>query len=117
MKNNIKLNWNGLTEKQQGLTERIVNNEVLHLCNELVEYASENNDCIEFDNYYNEENDEYCEIFQYFIITDWLYKQLAKIGACVTEFKGFYIWGRCDFGQSMDMNSELKQVAKNIIKS
>ncbi len=116
MENTIKLNWNGLTDKQQEFTEKIVNNEVLHLCNELMEYASVNGDYIEFDNSYDEENDEYYEIFQYFIITDWLYEQLAEIGACVAEFKGFYIWGRCDFGQSMDMNSELKQVAKNIIK-
>ena len=115
MENTKKLNWNGLTEKQQEFTERIVNNEVLYLCSELIEYATENNDYIEFDNSYNEEEDSFYEIFQYFIIKDWLYEQLQEIDACVAEFKGFYIWGRCDFGQSMDMNLELKQVAKNNI--
>mgnify|MGYP003132173664 FL=1 len=111
-----KLNWNGLTDKQQEFTERIINQDIFTLCNELVEYASINDDYIEFDNSYDEENDEYCEIFQYFIVSEWLYDQLFKIGGCVAEFKGFYIWGRCDFGQSMDMNSELKQIAKNIVK-
>ena len=111
-----KLNWNGLTDKQQEFTERIVNNEVLHLCNQLMEYASLNNDYIEFDNSYDEENDEYCEIFQYFIISKWLYEQLEKVNACITEYKGLYIWGRCDFNQGLDMNSELKQVTRNIIK-
>ena len=111
-----KLNWNGLTDKEQEFTETIINRDVFTLCNELIEYASENDDYIEFDNSYDEENDTYYEIFQYFIITDWLHEKLAEIDACVTEFKGFYIWGRCDFGQGMDMNSELKQVAKNIIK-
>ena len=110
-----KINWNGLTDKEQEFTESIINRDVLTLCNELVEYASENNDYIEFDNYYDEENDEYCEIFQYFIITDWLYEKLAEIGGCVTEFKGFYIWGRTDFGQSMQMNYEIKTIAKNVI--
>mgnify|MGYP003150278950 CR=1 FL=1 len=117
MKKNNKLNWNGLTEQQQEFIDSIVNREVLTLCNELVEYASINNDHIEFDNSYDEESDEYCEIFQYFIITDWLYENLSKIGGCVAEFKGFYIWGRCDFGQGMDMNSELKQIAKNIVNN
>ena len=114
--NTNKLNWNGLTDKQQEFTERIIDREIFTLCNELVEYASINDDYIEFDNSYDEENDEYCEIFQYFIVSEWLYDQLFKIGGCVAEFKGFYIWGRCDFGQSMDMNSELKQIAKNIVK-
>ena len=55
-------------------------------------------------------------IFVYYIISDWLYEQLQNIGACVTEYKGLYIWGRCDFGQGLDMNYELKTIAKNIIK-
>ena len=112
--NNIKkLNWNGLTEQQQEFTERIVNREVFTICNELIIEAD---DYVEFDNCYDDEADEYYEIFVYYIISDWLYEQLQSINACVTEYKGLYIWGRCDFGQGLDMNSELKQIAKNIIK-
>ena len=110
-----KLNWNGLTDKEQEFTETIINRDVLTLCNELVEYALENGDYIEFDNIYDEELDEYTEIYQYFIISDWLCEELSKIGGCVAEFKGFYIWGKTDFGQGMDMNHELKQIAKNVI--
>ena len=114
MKNETKkLNWNGLTEEQQEFTERIVNNEVLTICNQLILEAGE---YIEFDNSYDHETDEYKEIFVYYIVSDWLYKELQNIEACVTEYKGLYIWGRCDFGQGLDMNYELKQVAKNIIK-
>lgn len=111
-----KLNWNGLTDKEQDFVETIINRDVFTLCNELVEYASSNDDYIEFDNSYDEENDEYYEIYQYFIISDWLYEELSKIGGCVAEFKGFYIWGKCDFGSSMDMNYELKTIAKNVIE-
>jgi len=111
-----KLNWNGLTDKEQDFVETIINRDVLYLCNELVEYASENDDYIEFDNVYEEEEDTYKEIFQYFIITEWLYEELSKIGGCVAEFKGFYIWGKTDFGQSMQMNHELKAIAKNVIE-
>ena len=111
-----KLNWNGLTDKEQELTESIINRDVFTLCNELMEYASVNNDYIEFDNSYDEENDEYIEIYQYFIISEWLYEELSQIGGCVAEFKGLYIWGRTDFGQGMDMNQELKTIAKNVIE-
>ena len=35
MNNTKKLNWNGLTEEQQELTERIVSIDVFTVCNEL----------------------------------------------------------------------------------
>ena len=109
-----KINWNGLTEEQQEFTERIVNREIFTICNELILDPKE--EYIEFDNYYNDETDEFKEIFVYYIVSDWIYEQLQSIDACVTQYKGLYIWGRTDFGQSLDMNHELKQIAKNIIK-
>ena len=45
-----KLNWNGLTDKEQEFTETIINRDVLTLCNELMTYASENDDYVEFSN-------------------------------------------------------------------
>ena len=116
MKVNKKLNWNGLTEQQQEYTESIVNNQVFTICNELISDGYKNGHYIEFDNCYDDETEEYKEIFVYYIISDWLYEQLQSINACVTEYKGLYIWGRTDFGQGLDMNHELKQIAKNIIK-
>tara|TARA_R110000824_G_scaffold181444_4_gene362253 strand:- start:340 stop:702 length:363 start_codon:yes stop_codon:yes gene_type:complete len=111
-----KLNWNGLTDKQQEFTEKLVNREVLTLASELIENALKRIDSdIEIQNYYNEETEEYYEIFCYFIVTDYLYEQLEKINACIFEYEGLYFWGRCDFGQGLDMNSELKQIAKNTI--
>ena len=109
--NKEKLNWNGLTEQQQEFTERIVNREIFTICNELLQGEE-----IYFDNEYIEEEDTYKEIFVFYIVSDWLYEQLQSINACVTEYKGLHIWGRCDFGQGLDMNSELKQITKNIIK-
>ena len=111
-----KLNWNGLTDKEQEFTETIINRDVLTLCNELVAYASESDDYIDFENVYVEEEDTFKDITQYFIITEWLYEELSKIGGCVAEFKGLYIWGKTDFGQSMQMNHELKTIAKNVIE-
>tara|TARA_R110002012_G_scaffold314705_2_gene527680 strand:+ start:56 stop:415 length:360 start_codon:yes stop_codon:yes gene_type:complete len=111
-----KLNWNGLTDKEQEFIESIINRDVFTLCNELVDYASENDDYIEFDNVYDEEEDTFREIYQYFTISGWLYEELSKIGGCIAQFKGLYIWGKTDFGQGMDMNHELKTIAKNVIE-
>ena len=111
-----KLNWNGLTDKEQSFIYDIIGRDVFTLCNELVEYASENDEHIEFDNVYIEEEDRYKDIFQYFIISEWLYEELDKINGCVAQFKGLYIWGKTDLGQSMQMNHELKTIAKNVIE-
>ena len=54
MENTIKLNWNGLTDKQQEFTEKIVNNEVLHLCNELMEYALRIDNSLKYNRQENE---------------------------------------------------------------
>lgn len=114
MKNETKkLNWNGLTEQQQEFTERIVNREVFTICNELILEADE---YVEFDNFLDFDTDKYKEVFVYYIVSEWLYEHLQNIEACVTQYKGLYIWGRCDFGQGLDMNHELKQIAKKIIK-
>ena len=112
MKDTKKLNWNGLTKEQQEFVESIVNREVFTSCHELLSGG----DYIYFDNEYIEEEDTYKEIFQFFIVSNWLYEHLEKINACITEYKGLYIWGRCDFNQGLDMNSELKQITKKIIK-
>ena len=99
--NITSISW-WLTEEQQEYTESIVNNQVFTICNELILEAD---DYIEFDNSYDDDNEEYYEIFVYYIVSDWLYEQLQSIRACVTEYKGLYIWGRCDFNQGLDMNS------------
>ena len=108
-----KLNWNSLTDEQQSFIDNIVSREVFTSCNELIQ---ETDEIIYFENGFFSETEEHKEIFQYFIVSKWLYEQLEKVNACLTEYKGLYIWGRCDFGQGLDMNSELKQVTKNIIK-
>ena len=110
------LNWNGLTDRQQNFVERLVDREVLTLANELMENAFKRGEYIEIQNDYNEETEDHYEIFCYFIVSKYLYEQLEKIEACIFEHDGLFFWGRCDFNQGLDMNSELKQIAKNVIK-
>ena len=88
VKKDNKLNWNGLTEDEQKFVEHIVNKEVLTGCNQLISKINELGDYIEFVNDYNEEEDEFTEVFVYFIVSDWLYEELNKIGAVTAEYEG-----------------------------
>lgn len=115
-KNTNKLNWNGLTDKQQEFIEKIVNDEVLTLCNELVSKGFEGSidgEFIEFDNSIDEDG-EVKDMMQFFIVSDWLARHLIINNACVTDFVGFTIWGRCEFGQSLTMDHDLKEVVKSL---
>ena len=115
-KNTNKLNWNGLTDKQQEFIEKIVNDEVLTLCNELVSKGFEGSidgEFIEFDNSIDEDG-EVKDMMQFFIVSDWLARHLKINNACVTDFVGFTIWGRCEFGQSLTMDHDLKEVVKSL---
>ena len=55
-------------------------------------------------------------MMQFFIVSDWLAYQLREIKACVTSFLGFEIWGRCEYGQSLDMDYDLKRVVRNLLE-
>ena len=67
-----KLNWNSLTDEQQVFIDRLVNRDILTLANELVEDAYKKDEYIEIQNEYDEETDEYIDIFQYWIVSDGL---------------------------------------------
>lgn len=121
--NKKELNWNGLTDEEQTFIERMINRDVLTLCNELVSKGFEgaiDGEYLEFENSYYEENEEegieegeFKEMFQFFIVSDWLAKELREVKACVTSFLDFEIWGRCEYGQSLQMDYDLKRVVKN----
>jgi len=120
--NEKKLNWNNLTDEEQTFIERMINRDVLTLCNELVSKGFEgaiDGEYLEFENSYYEENEEEGieegtpkEMMQFFIVSDWLADKLREIEACVTSFLGFEIWGRCEYGQSLEMDYDLKRVVK-----
>ena len=94
--NKKELNWNGLTDDEQTFIERMINQDVLTLCNELVSKGFEgaiDGEYLEFENSYYEENEEEGieegtpkEMMQFFIVSDWLANELREIKACVTSF-------------------------------
>ena len=108
-----KKNWNNLTEKEQTILERITNKDVFVNCNELMYGLFEGEDFDGVNNWDNE-YDTLKEPMEYYIISSDLYKHLENVGAYLIDYKSLKIWARCQTGQSIKMDWELKQVAKNI---
>jgi len=112
------LNWNDLTNSQQKFLEnRLISSEVLTRCNQLIEDAQKE-EYIEFTNLWHDpapegDEEEMKEIFQYFIVTEWLSSQIEAVEGCVAEYKGLHIWGRTDYGSGLVQNHTLKEVARN----
>jgi hypothetical protein len=120
-KNTNELNWNGLTDNQQEFIKKIAEDEVKALCNELADIGLKNGiktdfglEFIEFENSIDEDG-EVKEMMQFFIVSDWLANHLRINKACVSSFLDFEIWGRCEVGQSLVMDADLKAIVKNLV--
>lgn len=59
-----------------------------------------------------ENEDQYIEIFQYFVVSGYLYEQLEELGEPVTKYEEMYIWGRTCCGISLDYDSVIKEIYK-----
>ena len=54
------------------------------------------------------------EIFQWFIVSEWLFNKLNEQGEPVIEIKGLYFWGRCGCGYSLEDETSLKNIVKQL---
>lgn len=51
------------------------------------------------------------EVYEHWIVTDWLKRKLGERGEVVGDFAGLDIWGRCCTGQSISMDSVIQDIA------
>ena len=72
----------------------------------------------EVENYYpmnedgeEDEEGEYPEIYQAFIVDYCLYQDLQEANEVVAESGPHYIWGRCSFGQSISLDRVMQDIA------
>tara|TARA_R100000773_G_scaffold44455_1_gene45669 strand:- start:1089 stop:1427 length:339 start_codon:yes stop_codon:yes gene_type:complete len=55
------------------------------------------------DNYEcDEEYEEYPEVMQWWIVSDWLADKLREDNEVVMESKGLMFWGRCGYGYALE---------------
>ena len=58
-----------------------------------------------------DENGEYPEIYQAFIVDYSLYKNLQEAKEVVAEIGPHYIWGRSSFGQAISLDRVIQDIA------
>lgn len=83
--------------------DNIINNEVHCLVNGLVEFYLRNTHDYPFDEsrFFTCESD----IFQYYIVSDWLSRKLEDQGEIIIEIEGHNIWCRQTCGQALRMDA------------
>lgn len=51
---------------------------------------------------------------EWYFVTDWLGEKLVKYGETVTEYCGYRVWSRMQCGQSLEMDSVLREIANGL---
>lgn len=54
---------------------------------------------------------ENIEVYEHWVVTDWLARKLAEKGELTGEIAGLTIWGRCCTGQSISMDNVIQVIA------
>lgn len=63
----------------------------------------------------NFQANEYSEILEHWIVSDWLADRLAEQGEAIEkDFLGLTIWGRCCSGQGIALDGVISQIHKNL---
>jgi hypothetical protein len=102
------------------MIERIVNEDILTCCSYLV------SDCLNEDSLqrirenesmvlYDEDEDRYIDVFEYWIVTSWLADKLRKHNECVTAIGYQHIWSRTTTGQSIKLDQVIIDLARELV--
>jgi hypothetical protein len=64
-----------------------------------------------------EDEAEIPEIFEYWLVSEWLAKKLADAGeAVILDFYGRSVWGRCTTGQACYMDHVIAEIYFELTK-
>jgi ribosomal protein S19E (S16A) len=102
--------------------KRIADQHIIHRASQMLREIA-NTDLVEkydlADAYgsYNEDEDEFNEIREHWIVSDLLFRQLKDCGETVFELFDFKIWGRRISGQATYLDNCIKQIAYNLWKN
>jgi hypothetical protein len=110
-------------EKQRILND-FVSREVLYSVSTLMQDIAEDslleNDIYDhMENFQeDEEHGEYPEIFEYWLVSDYLLNKLRDKGEVVLEdYHGLNIWGRCTTGQAILLDNVIEDIyTENILR-
>ena len=113
----------------QDIKQKLVAREVIHRCNIMIDELSKANiqDSWTSGEIYNlkdeivgkffsvyDENSEYYEPLEFWIITDWLGEKLKEHGELVDELFDFTIWARRTSGQAIALDYVISRIAEEM---
>ena len=102
------------------IVDRLIGREILTLANGLFEKLLNDSEYFIYDEienfYYEDENEEYepKEVYQWWIVSDYLYERLQEVGEVVCDVEGVYFWGRTACGIGLEYDYCFKKIATNI---
>jgi hypothetical protein len=57
---------------------------------------------------------DYNEVYEHWVVSDWLQRKLASHGEITGDFGGLTIWGRCCTGQSISMDHVIREISAEL---
>ncbi len=54
------------------------------------------------------------EVYEHWIVTDWLQRRLAEQGEITGDIMNLSIWGRCCTGQSIALDHNIREIAREL---
>lgn len=64
-------------------------------------------------NEYNLDTDQ-LEVYEHWVISDWLQRKLAEKGEITGDVCGLTIWGRCTSGQSISLDGVIREITQEL---
>jgi len=106
----------------QEIRRKLVDREIIYNVNTFIfefaskdEYSEELSELLgKFDYSENEEDPEYIEALEFYIVTDYFAEKLKEKDEIVVDFMGLTIWGRTCTGQAILLDSVIKEIAKDM---
>lgn len=59
---------------------------------------------------------EYTDVYEYWVVSDWLSRKLAEKGESIAEVCGLPVWGRCTSGQMIACDGVIEELAVETYK-
>ena len=54
------------------------------------------------------------EVYEHWVVSDWLAEQLEAHNEVIFEFEGLTIWGRCTTGQAIYVDYVIEQITREL---
>lgn len=90
------------TDEEKSLTLDILRKYIIDTCTDWPEFCQEHD--IDTDDFRN-------EVYEHWLVSDWLARRLRERGYVTGEICGLTIWGRCCTGQSIALDHVIQEIA------